>query len=46
MHFIEQILAIAPDGGSGGLELLLLAVPLVGIAYLALRARVRERRRR
>jgi hypothetical protein len=44
MHFIEQIFAIAPDGGSGGLEFLLLAVPLVGIAYLA--QRVRQRRSR
>ena len=39
MHFIEQIFATAPDRGSGGLEFFLLAVPLVGIAYLALRAR-------
>lgn len=44
MHFIEQIFAIAPDGGSGGLELLLLAVPLAGIAYLAVRVRRRVRR--
>lgn len=44
MDFIERIFAIAPDGGSGSLELLLLAVPLAGIAYLALR--LRERRSR
>jgi hypothetical protein len=44
MHFIEQILAIAPDGGSGSLELLLLAVPLAGIVYLTVRVRVRRGR--
>jgi hypothetical protein len=44
MQFIERILAIAPDGGSGSLEFLLLAVPLVGLAYLTLRARERRSR--
>ena len=44
MHFIEQIFALAPDGGSGGLEFLLLAVPLVGIVCLALRSHQRRSR--
>jgi hypothetical protein len=42
MDFIERIFGIAPDGGSGSLELLLFAIPIAGIAYLW----VRRRRRR
>jgi hypothetical protein len=45
MDFIERIFGIAPDGGSGSLEVLLFLVPLAGIAWLALRARARSRRR-
>ena len=39
MDFIEHVFGISPDGGSGSLELLLLLLPLAGIAYLAWRAR-------
>jgi len=35
MQFIERIFGIAPDGGSGALELLLLALPCA--AWLAFR---------
>jgi hypothetical protein len=45
MDFIERIFGFAPDGGSGSLEFLLFAVPLAGIAYLALRRRQRSRRK-
>jgi hypothetical protein len=34
MDFIEKIFGIAPDGGSGVLELLLFAIPIMGIAFL------------
>lgn len=44
MDFIERMSGIAPDGGSGSLEFLLVAVPLAGIAYLVLRARQRRQR--
>jgi len=44
MDFIERLLGLAPDGGSGSLELLLLVAPIVGIALL-MSARRRERRR-
>jgi len=37
MDFIERIFGIAPDGGSGTLELLLFAVPVAGLFYLAWR---------
>jgi hypothetical protein len=46
MDFIERIFGIAPDGGSGSLELLLFAIPLAGIAYLLWRARQARQRRR
>jgi hypothetical protein len=36
MDFIERILGISPDGGSGSLELLLFLIPIAGI--FALRA--------
>ena len=44
MDFIERIFGISPDGGSGSLEFLLFAIPIAGIAYLALRARQRRKR--
>ena len=34
MDFIERIFGIAPDGGSGLLELLLFLIPLVGLVVL------------
>ena len=37
MDFIETIFGIAPDGGSGMLELLLLAIPVVGVCYVLVR---------
>jgi hypothetical protein len=47
MDFIEKIFGIAPDGGSGALEILLFAVPIAGIAYLlAKRQRWRARDKR
>jgi hypothetical protein len=39
MHFIEALLGISPDGGSGTLELWLFAIPIAGILYLAHRRR-------
>jgi hypothetical protein len=40
MDFIERIFGLAPDGGSGLLEILLFAIPTAGILV------VREWRRR
>ena len=40
MDFIEQIFGISPDGGSGAFEMLLFAVPLVGL-YVIHRLRSR-----
>lgn len=34
MDFIERILGVSPDGGSGAFEALLFLVPLVGIGLL------------
>lgn len=45
MDFIERIFGIALDGGSGALELLLLAIPCAGLGALWLR-RARRRQRR
>jgi hypothetical protein len=43
MDFIERIFGIAPDGGSGSIEVLLFAIPIAGIAYLLLRRRRRDK---
>jgi hypothetical protein len=44
MQFIEQIFGISPDGGSGLFELVLLLLPLAGIAWLYIyRRRTRTR---
>jgi hypothetical protein len=43
MDFIERIFGFSPDGGSGAFELLLLAVPIVVLCYLALRRIQRQR---
>lgn len=45
MDFIERLFGIAPDGGSGWLEILLFAVPLAGIVWLVARKRNAAKRR-
>jgi hypothetical protein len=45
MDFIERLFGFAPDGGDGSFELLLFAIPIVGLAILYV-ARRRLRRRR
>lgn len=45
MHFIERLFGLAPDGGSGALELLLLVLPVAGLAALWWN-RARQARRR
>ena len=45
MDFIERIFRFAPDGGNGSFEVLLFAIPLAGIAFLALRVRRRMQRK-
>ena len=42
MDFIEKLFGLAPDGGSGTFELLLIAVPVAGLCYLALKRRLRQ----
>jgi hypothetical protein len=44
MDFVERLFGIAPDGGSGSLEFLLFAVPIVGVSYLIFRRRITGRR--
>jgi len=39
MDFIERIFGFSPDGGSGAFEVLLFALPIVGLIYLAQRRR-------
>jgi hypothetical protein len=43
MDFIERIFGIAPDGGSGVVELLLFVIPVVGIVALWQRRKRRSR---
>ena len=43
MNFIEQLLGVSPDGGSGSLEFILFAIPICGIFYLAARLQMRKR---
>ena len=45
MDFIEHLLGVAPDNGTGVLEFLLFTLPLAGIAWLALRKRKAARNR-
>jgi hypothetical protein len=42
MDFIEKIFGWSPDSGSGAFELMLFAIPLIGIAYLVMRRRSRR----
>jgi hypothetical protein len=44
MDFIEQLFGIAPDGGSGSLELLLFVIPLAGVGILLLRRALKKLR--
>jgi hypothetical protein len=44
VDFIERIFGIAPDGGSGTLEVLLFLIPLAGL-YLIYRFRKQPRRK-
>jgi len=40
MDFIERLFGIAPDGGSGAIELTLFLIPIVGLsAWVAWRKR-------
>lgn len=43
MDFIERVLGIAPDGGSGALEFALFAIPICGIAIVAMTRWLRRR---
>jgi hypothetical protein len=42
MDFIEKIFGWSPDDGSGAFELMLFAIPLIGIAYPLMRRRSRR----
>jgi hypothetical protein len=44
MDFVEQLLGISPDGGTGSFEFLLFAIPICGVVYLYLKRRVEKRR--
>jgi hypothetical protein len=44
MDFFERIFGIAPDGGSGLLEFVLFAVPIIGICYLVAKRRQKPRK--
>ena len=43
MDFIERLFGVAPDGGSGIWEMLLFAIPIAGLCYLAWRRRSHNR---
>ncbi len=45
MDFIERIFGVAPDGGSGSLELLWFLVPIIAIVVGAIQWRKRHPRR-
>jgi hypothetical protein len=34
MYFIEQLFGFSPDGGSGSVEFLLFAIPVLGVGLL------------
>jgi len=44
MDFIERLLGIAPDGGSGLLELMLFLIPLAGVVLKGKRYGQQEKR--
>lgn len=39
MDFIEKLFGISPDGGSGALEFILFAIPIIVIVILAVTRR-------
>ena len=43
MDSIERIFGVSPDGGSGALEFLLFAIPVIGL-YLIYKARSKRSR--
>lgn len=45
MHFIEQLFGSSPDGGSGSVEFLLFAIPVLGVGLLTLWRRRNDSRR-
>jgi hypothetical protein len=45
MNFIEQIFGISPDGGSGTLEFLFFAIPVIGLCILYWFRSLRNKRR-
>jgi hypothetical protein len=45
LNFIERLLGLSPDGGSGLLELLLLAIPICGLLIRLRTASSRRERR-
>jgi hypothetical protein len=45
MQWIERIFGVSPDGGSGALEFLLLAIPAIGL-YLTCKARPMRSKRK
>jgi hypothetical protein len=45
MDFLESLFGFSPDGGDGSLELLLFAVPIIGVLVLRRRAILRWLRR-
>jgi hypothetical protein len=46
MDFIERLFGWSPDGGDGLFELLLFAIPIGGLLYLAWRRRQARRARK
>jgi hypothetical protein len=44
MDFIERLFGLSPDGGSGLFELLLFALPVIGLIALRWRGKRRQRK--
>jgi hypothetical protein len=45
MDFLEKIFGFSPDAGDGSFELLLFALPISGLCWLAWRRRQKKLRR-
>jgi len=43
MDFIERLLGVSPDGGSGSLEALLFLIPIAGVLTLYVARKRRQR---